>query len=68
MIIIPLIIPLRYTQVTMDTPTAAVTHDHENITPASATSSGEEFIVVVTPKKDYHLKMEATKLPPIQET
>ena len=52
----------------MGTPTTAITNDHDNITPVSATSRGEEYIVVVTPKRDYHLQVEATKLPPIQET
>ena len=52
----------------MGTPTIVNATDHENITPISATSCGEESVVVVTPKGDYRLQMEATKLPPIQET
>ena len=53
----------RYTQVTMGTP--AVTDQ----TSVPATSCSEEFIVVVTPRKDYCLKREELNLiSPIQET
>ena len=55
----------RYTEVTMGTP--AVTD--QIITPMSATSCSEEFIVVATPRKDYYLRKEALNFTsPVQET
>ena len=39
------------------------------ITPMSATNCNEEFIIVVTSRKDYRLRKEAFNFtPPIQET
>ena len=56
---------LRYTQVTMGTPTVT----DQNTIPVSATSCGEEFIVVATPRKDYCLRREPLNfISPIQET
>ena len=47
--------------------TPAVTD--QNITPVSATSYSEEFLVMATARKDYHTRREAFNfMTPIQET